>query len=228
MDDSFAEGAGGSVVTLDEGRRSRKRRLTRQRIANEGFRLFVARGFEATTIEAIAEASEISRRTFFHYFASKEDAVFGWMGEFTEAAVEAMEALPGNIAPIQALETVLIEVAHRYETDEVIAIDRLLRSAPALMARKLVHHAQQEQELIRAMSRKWPALAREADLSVVAIAGVGVLRTAAERWTAEGRSARLEAYIEEGFRALHAQLDLGKKDVAASIRPSAGTALRGG
>ena len=56
-----------------EGWRERKRRETLQRIAEMGLKLFIANGYEATTLEAIAAASGISARTFFYYFKSKED-----------------------------------------------------------------------------------------------------------------------------------------------------------
>jgi hypothetical protein len=60
------------------GLRERKRRQTRDRLTKVAMELFLARGFEATTLDDIAAAAEISRRSFFHYFASKEDVVLAW------------------------------------------------------------------------------------------------------------------------------------------------------
>src|ERR1700743_156025 len=55
--------------------RDRKRQLTLDRIAEIGLKLFIAHGYEATTLDMIAAASGISRRTFFHYLKSKEDVL---------------------------------------------------------------------------------------------------------------------------------------------------------
>src|SRR3984957_2653453 len=58
-----------------QGLRERKRRETSERIIEKGLKLFVKNGYEATTLDAIAAAAGISRRTFFYYFKSKEDVL---------------------------------------------------------------------------------------------------------------------------------------------------------
>ncbi|MFF5010942.1 TetR family transcriptional regulator [Streptomyces phaeochromogenes] len=58
-----------------EGLRERKRRETRQRITHVGMRLFLTNGFDATTLDMIAAAADVSRRTFFSYFDSKDDVL---------------------------------------------------------------------------------------------------------------------------------------------------------
>ena len=66
--------------------RERKRRLTLDRIAEVGLKLFVENGYEATTLDAIAAASGISRRTFFYYLKSKEDVLLAHeSGNFPQA-----------------------------------------------------------------------------------------------------------------------------------------------
>ncbi len=59
--------------TPRQGVRERKRRETLQRITDAGIRLFVEKGYEATTLDEIAAAAGISRRTFFYYFKSKDE-----------------------------------------------------------------------------------------------------------------------------------------------------------
>jgi AcrR family transcriptional regulator len=63
-----------------EGRRERERQETRQRIAETGLKLFIADGYEDTTLDAIARAARISRRTFFYYFKAQEDVLLAWQG----------------------------------------------------------------------------------------------------------------------------------------------------
>src|SRR6266403_5579744 len=66
--------------TKNEGLRERKKRETLQRIAKTGLKLFIAHGYEGTTLEAIAAAAGISRRTFFYYCKSKEEVLLGYQG----------------------------------------------------------------------------------------------------------------------------------------------------
>ena len=68
------------VAKKKEGLRERKRLETLRRIAETGLKLFIAHGYEGTTLEAIAEAAGISRRTFFYYFKSKEEVLLAWQG----------------------------------------------------------------------------------------------------------------------------------------------------
>ena len=61
-----------TVVPEQPGLRQRKRQQIRERLTRTAVALFLERGFEATTLDDIAAAADISRRSFFHYFASKE------------------------------------------------------------------------------------------------------------------------------------------------------------
>ncbi|MGE6036642.1 TetR family transcriptional regulator, partial [Klebsiella pneumoniae] len=65
--------ADASDVAPPTGVRERKRRETLRRITDAGVRLFIEKGFDGTTVDEVAAAAGISRRTFFHYFDSKDD-----------------------------------------------------------------------------------------------------------------------------------------------------------
>ena len=75
-----------------EGLRERKRRQTLQRIAEVGLRLFLAKGYEATTLEEIAAAADIARRTFFYYFKSKDGILLAYQAGFADALKAAIPA----------------------------------------------------------------------------------------------------------------------------------------
>src|ERR1700761_5671264 len=94
----------------DEGRRTRKARETRERIAQAAVRLFLKDGFERTTLDAIAEAADISRRTFFHYFESKE-AILQAVEDGAEASFrQALANTPASLTPIEAVQRALLQM----------------------------------------------------------------------------------------------------------------------
>lgn len=66
-----------------QNRRERKKEETRSRILSSAFKLFAENGFEATTIDQIAEAADIGKGTFYNYFSSKEAALDGFMDELS-------------------------------------------------------------------------------------------------------------------------------------------------
>jgi len=83
------------------GLRERKKARTRGAIQHHALRLFREQGYDATTIEQIAEAAEVSESTLFRYFPTKEDLVL-W-DEFDPMLIQAFRAQPPGVSPIQAL-----------------------------------------------------------------------------------------------------------------------------
>jgi len=189
-----------------EGLRARKRRQTRQRIAEAGLRLFLENGFEATTLDAIAAAADISRRTLFHYFDSKEAILLAWKSGAEEAFRAALAEGSPDVIPLDAIRDAFLTVIGRYETDEAIAIDRLMRSTEALRARKQANYERQEQTLFSALVERWPDPARRPALRLAAMVGVGVLRVAAETWSAEKGRRPLADYLQDAFVNLRTEM----------------------
>jgi AcrR family transcriptional regulator len=188
--------------TGTEGLRARKRRETRRRIAEAGLRLFIANGFDATTLDAIAAAANISRRNFFHYFQSKEAVLEGWESEADEAFRAALVAQPAAAPPLAVVRDGMLSVISRYETDQAIAIDRLLRSTDALRARKTASYEHRERVVLAALTERWPDPARRPALRVAAMIGIGALRLASEAWSAEGGARSLADHVNETFVVL--------------------------
>ncbi len=126
------ESESGQPVSL----RARKRQETLRRIAETGLRLFGERGYEATTLDAIAEAAGISRRTFFSYFRSKEEILLDWqMRGFSAQLREAVLAQP-DAAPVDVVRGAMLHLVAGIRTQEFISIDRVLRANETLQARK--------------------------------------------------------------------------------------------
>src|SRR5262249_45619952 len=134
-----------------EGLRERKRRETLQRIAETGLKLFVANGYEATTLDAIAEAAGVSRRTIFYYFKSKEEILLAYQNGVGDMIRNVVLQEPTDQAPIDAVYNALLKMASQYNSDQLIAIDKLLRSTEQLRASKQAKYVLQEQALFEAL-----------------------------------------------------------------------------
>ena len=87
--------------------RERKKARTRAAIPEHALRLFRERGYQATTVEQIAAAAEVSPSTFFRYFPTKEDVVL--RDDFDERALEAFQRQPPSMTPLAALRAAIRE-----------------------------------------------------------------------------------------------------------------------
>src|SRR5256885_4164959 len=93
------------------GRRARKKQHTRDELVLAATRLFGERGFDETTTADIAEAADVSQRTFFRHFASKEAVLYGDSDEIAAAFGDAIRNRPKREAPLTAVAGALHELA---------------------------------------------------------------------------------------------------------------------
>ena len=117
------------------GPRERRRVRTMREIQGEALRLFESLGYVETTIDQIAEASDISPRTFFRYFPTKEDVVL-W-DEYDAVIGELLAARPADEPVGETLRVVTrsaIEGLYQHDPARLLARTRLLFSEPALRA----------------------------------------------------------------------------------------------
>jgi AcrR family transcriptional regulator len=180
--------------------RQRKRTEQYDRIVRVGHGLFLEQGYETTTIDMIAQEADISRRTFFHYFPSKEDLLFTVKGEFEwmkEAAAQCADDAP----PLTAAEQILEEVAKKFATREFRAIDEIVRPTPSLMARRHIHYERWEKALAAAMIHRWPQ-GDDLAMRMAALSGIAILRVASDLWSLEKYRRPLHTYLASGFAGL--------------------------
>ncbi len=169
----------GQVAEMNVGLRERKKLKTRAAIRNEAMRLFLEKGFEATTIEEIAQAVEISPSTFFNYFPSKEDVVTE--DELDPVIIAAFNAQPEGLHPVAALHNALREVFGHLsrEQDELMRQRfRLLASTPELRAAMLAEFANLVDQIVVVMSDRPGASASEFVFRNTAGALLGVMMSA--------------------------------------------------
>jgi AcrR family transcriptional regulator len=90
------------------GLRERKKARTRAAIQEVALRLFERQGYEATTVEQIADAAEVSPSTFFRYFPTKEDVAL--YDALDPLFISAFEAQPAELSPLAAMRAAIREV----------------------------------------------------------------------------------------------------------------------
>lgn len=194
------------IAPKKEGLRERKRRQTRQRIIDEGLKLFLANGFEATTLDAIADAADISRRTFFYYFKSKEDIVLAYQSGSIESVRDTIVSESPDRAPLDVVRNAILKLTSAYGAEEMIPIDRLMTSTESLRARKQASYVAQEQALFSALCELWPQPKRRPALRIVAMVSIGVVRLSLEAWRQDGSKRPLKDYLLDAFANLRAEI----------------------
>lgn len=145
--------SGNSVGT---GLRERKKAATRQALHEAAVRLAIEHGLDRVTVEAIADAAEVSRRTFSNYFASKEEALL--YGDHARMCLllEAVRARPADEAPWPVLTAAAVEVFQVLGTRDPkwIAQVRLVRRHPALAAQQVTTYTSMEDGLTAELSAR--------------------------------------------------------------------------
>jgi AcrR family transcriptional regulator len=123
-----------NISSTEPSLRERKRAETHARIQAEGMRLFLDKGFEATTLDEVAAAAEVSRRTLLNYFGSKEEIVFSTKADFPQFIADAVAARPAAEPLLDMVENALIDLAERHRSDQARAVAALICATPSLHA----------------------------------------------------------------------------------------------
>ncbi|MBB4740846.1 AcrR family transcriptional regulator [Actinoplanes octamycinicus] len=158
--------------------RDRKRARTRQALVAAAAELFESRGYDATTIADIAATAEIGTRTFFSYFASKEDLLFPDTDGRVRAALEAIASRGPDDGPAE----VLLEALHRIgdDSDDLtgrVAALRLhmIRTVPAVRGRGLQIQMDTQREIARHLAAAFPDEIDEVGAAALTGAFVGAV-----------------------------------------------------
>jgi AcrR family transcriptional regulator len=143
----------------DPGRRQRKKRRTRDALFEAAMELFAAKGYDRTAVHEITDAVDVSERTFFRYFASKEDLVLSFIRDGAAAFAAALAARPAQEEPLTAARHALQNSIRELDGDAgslpaYLASMRLIDSTPALLAAYLRSVHDQEDEIIEVLARR--------------------------------------------------------------------------
>jgi AcrR family transcriptional regulator len=184
------------------GLRQRKKQRTREELVEAGIRLFLTQGFESTTVDQITTAVDVSQRTFFRYFASKEALAFDAMIAAEEMFYSLVLRRPPHETPVEALRAAMRALWAEMRDDET-AVDaalhlrmvRLIESTPSLLAAHLRRTEELEERIAGELARR-EGLDVDADPRPRLVAAVftAVARVSSRTWATTGDTA-LDAMI---------------------------------
>lgn len=168
------------------GLRDRKKEQTRRNLREAALRLFTEKGFGNVTVDDITAEVDVSHRTFYRYFSSKEEIILGTRSVMLDRWVTAIERRPSSEPLLVAVQLAAVEVATHMEPE---VFDRrrieVLEDTPALKARAAERLAAWEEVLAPVVARRLDVDV-DADLRPRLISGcmIVALRVAQTRWLA--------------------------------------------
>lgn len=162
----------------------RKQESVREAIGAAASRLFLDQGFQSATIDDIAKAAGIGRRTFFRYFETKEDVVLWKFDQFARHVVTLIAARPAREHALVALQRALTEASEFYnqEPAQTLLLLKLTEATPSLYAQQLMQQDRWKSWFAEALRKRTRASARSVGPELVAAVGLEATAIAVRRW----------------------------------------------
>ncbi|KJK46866.1 hypothetical protein UK23_22175 [Lentzea aerocolonigenes] len=170
------------------GLRETKMERTRQLIAETAFDLFVAQGYDATTIEQIAAAAEVGTRTLYRYYATKEALVVSFVENGLNAAMAAFEAQPDETPLPEALYAVVDSVEQTITANpaRLLALYQIFHRTAGLRAGLADLDWSWRQRLAQEVLRRSDGTRDVLFATLTAASTMNVIEVVVQTWTADG------------------------------------------
>jgi AcrR family transcriptional regulator len=205
-------GSTGSAGRQRASLRARKKLATRQSLRRVALDLVAERGFAHVTVEDIAEAADVSPRTFFNYFPSKEAALFGADPDRVTALRERVVHQAPGAPVLDALRMVMVSEA-RAAADELSELGgdpadwlrrmKQARTDPHLRAAQAAQMAMVERTITEGLTERLGTdPERDPYPGLLAATAAGVFRASMMFWAGSGGTAPLDQLVDQAFRAL--------------------------
>lgn len=193
---------GQSPPRAELGLREKKKRAVEAELRRLAMELFAARGFDAVTVDSIAEAAGVSRRTFFRYFPSKEDVFFARRRDQMERLAALVASPRQGEGAFERVRRALLELASEHVENKslILTEQAILAQCPALVAKDLEWDRRAERafaEALEAGASRDAASQRRARVCAGAL--VGALRVVIEEWVLRGCRGDLKRAGEEAL-----------------------------
>jgi AcrR family transcriptional regulator len=164
--------------------RERQKRVAQSTIEEVALRLFLQQGYERTSIQDIANAVKMSPRTFFRYFASKDEVLLGPMRAAQQEALRALQSIPAALTPDDALRSMLMLLARRYEEQRGGFVRRyqVVMQSPSIAALFLFTFVEAEPVIAQTLCAHLEAATDRNEIRFLVALHVATLRVAIEEW----------------------------------------------
>jgi mycofactocin system transcriptional regulator len=192
-----------SLAVSGTGHPGRRRATSRAELEQAAFALFAARGFEGTTVDEIAAAAGIGRRTFFRYFPSKNDIPWGAFEDELERMRVRLKACPPEVPLADALRVALIDF-NRVAPAQVPLHRRrmeLILRVPTLLAHSTLRFAAWREVVAEFVAERTGRRPDDLAPQAIAHAVLGVAIAAYEHWL-DDPGADLGALLDDAMRQL--------------------------
>ncbi|WP_432135255.1 MULTISPECIES: TetR/AcrR family transcriptional regulator [unclassified Streptomyces] len=199
------------------GLRERTRQAVRREITEAANALFIERGYEATTIDDIAAAVGMSKRSVFRYFPTKEDLVIGKVDYLADEMLQGLRARPAGEPvweSLRALFDLLVPHVDDLDKDSVAApIQRVIFSTPNLLGSYLEKQQQMQEVVVDELSRRaaeagTPCPAADPTLRAITAAAFGCLVAAQRAWLESGSGGTFADALDRAMAAVAPQVRL--------------------
>jgi AcrR family transcriptional regulator len=189
-----------SAEAEPDGRRERKKSRTRQDLVEAATRLFAAQGFSKTTVEQITNLADVSVRTFFRHFSSKEEVLFPkrYHTDALLAAVAAQADAPSELRVIRDAFAGLLAFDEA-GLQRALLFRKAVRSDPALEGRELAMQRQFTRYLALAVARRRGLDQPDETAEMVAALAQSVIALAFDQWTDSDGQADLGKLLNQKF-----------------------------
>ena len=179
---------------------SATRTLRARRLEAAALELFTVRGFDAVTVDDLAAAGGVGRRTFFRYFPTKLDVVLGQLDDALAALVSALAALPSSTDPTTAARQAFLQVNAYSPGDEPVLRRRLalIETVPEVAARAAVRYEAWESAVALDAATRWGQAPDELRPQVFARVVVAAMRGVFTVWLA-APDAELRSLVMAAF-----------------------------
>ncbi|MDT0307907.1 TetR family transcriptional regulator [Streptomyces sp. DSM 44917] len=208
-----------------------QRLKVRRQLAAAAMELFATKGYEATTVDEIAAAAGVARRTFFRHFRSKEEAIFPDHDDTLVRAESVLDAAPAHENPIDTVCRGIKEVMRMYAASPAVSVQRykLTREVPALREREIASVARYERLFTRYLLGQFDEHSHNGDQPLLAEVAAGAVVTAhnhvLRRWLRADGHGDVERELDHAFAIV--RRTFGTLPAIAAAAPAAVASPRG-
>jgi AcrR family transcriptional regulator len=179
-----------------------KKQQAREALFNAALDLFFKKGFEQTTVDEIADQAVVSRRTFFRYYASKEDVLVAWMDDMGLRMQEDLRANLGTGDPFTALQAAMMRNADALtaDMDSAIALARLSFRTPAIRSHHGNKYTSWEKGFSEILCKGKTSAKAHLEARLLAARAIDALRISLDMWVEGDFKADIRALLLKAFQ----------------------------